>query len=245
MSSTPGKHTLSIDDAVAKVLNSAKTIKLRESIKPHEAKRVREAFALLADHRLPSNSTKTSERRDNYRRFLKQINDHDRGPQLVVICAVGIGQSAIASMREVARLNLPEEIKKRANALTDPTIDKIAAEYLSSNVNPSSYIETCVPQQTGLSQPSQSHRPALPPSDADGTLPERPEQQLPGYRTGLFSGRVFELTLHDVQAILMSGQAGSKVWLTETYDNQSLPFIAINISQEMCNYFSTQRHQVA
>ncbi|QSS62705.1 hypothetical protein I7I51_02444 [Histoplasma capsulatum] len=83
---------------------------------------------------------------------------------------------------------------------------------VSPNVNPSSYIETCVPQQTGLSQPSQSHRPALPPSDADGTLPERPEQQLPGYQTG----RVFELTLHDVQAILMSGQAGSKVWLTET-----------------------------
>ncbi|QSS65471.1 hypothetical protein I7I51_06314 [Histoplasma capsulatum] len=158
MSSTPGKHTLSIDDAVAKVLNSAKTIKLRESVKPHEAKRVREAFALLADHRLPSNSTKTSERRDNYRRFLKQVNDHDRGPQFVVICAVGLGQSAIASMREVARLNLPEEIKKRANALTDPTIDKIATEYR----------------------------------------------------------RVFELTLHDVQAILMSGQAGSKVWLTET-----------------------------
>ncbi|OAX79335.1 hypothetical protein ACJ72_06342 [Emergomyces africanus] len=47
MSSTPGKHILSIDDAVAKPLKSAETIKLRESVKLHEAKRVREAFALL------------------------------------------------------------------------------------------------------------------------------------------------------------------------------------------------------
>lgn len=61
---------------------------------------------------------------------------------------------------------------------------------------------------------------------------------------GLLSGRVFELTLQDVQAILSSDQVGSKVWLTETYGNQSLPTITLTISQELCIYFSAQRHQV-
>ncbi|OJD18552.1 hypothetical protein ACJ73_08713 [Blastomyces percursus] len=61
---------------------------------------------------------------------------------------------------------------------------------------------------------------------------------------GLLSGRVFELTLQDVQAILSSDQVGSKVWLTETYGNQSLPTITLTVSQELCIYFSTQRHQV-
>jgi hypothetical protein len=107
---------LSLDGAVAKVL------------KPHEGNRIHEAFALLAGPPKLSNSTKTSERQDNYRRFLKQINNHDCGPQFVVICAVGLGQSAINLMKD-ARFNLPEEIKKRAIALSDLIFNKIVAEH--------------------------------------------------------------------------------------------------------------------
>ncbi|OCL10329.1 hypothetical protein AOQ84DRAFT_427450, partial [Glonium stellatum] len=80
----------SIDSAITKLLTTAKTIKLREGVKPHERKRIQEAFDILTKLSEPP-SLKTGERRESYQHFLKRINN-DCGPQMVIISAVGGNQ---------------------------------------------------------------------------------------------------------------------------------------------------------
>ncbi|KAK2796446.1 hypothetical protein FQN50_009557 [Emmonsiellopsis sp. PD_5] len=224
--------SLSIDQAIAKLLTTAETIKLRKGVKPHEGKRIQQAFALLT-RRPTSNSVKTAGRVDKYQHFLEAISDYDRGPQLAVNCAVGLGQSAIAAMKEHTRLHLPVEIAKHTDALTDPRIRDIAGEYSA---------EAEVPSTTGperavsrISQPRQMQA-SVPPEPSPFVQEQPPAeyalqsateegrdrhgyQQVQGHQTSPFSGRIFELTLQDAQAILVSDQVGSEVWLTETYGN--------------------------
>lgn len=119
-------QSLSIDKALAKIRTAAETIKLRESVKPHERKRIEEAFTILSQSS-ESPSVKTGKRRDAYRHFLQHIRN-TCGSQLVVISAVGIGQSAIAGMKENARLRLPLEITKCANSLKSSIVHTIAEE---------------------------------------------------------------------------------------------------------------------
>ena len=123
----PQFQPLSINTALSKLFTEVETIKLREGVKPHQAKRIKKAFVLLEQFSEPS-SLRTGERRDYYKRFLKRISD-DCGAQLVVICVVGLGQSAIASMREPTRLRLQVEIKKYEKALKCPILDRLAEEY--------------------------------------------------------------------------------------------------------------------
>ncbi|EEQ88991.2 uncharacterized protein BDCG_04111 [Blastomyces dermatitidis ER-3] len=232
---------LSVDDAMAKLFKAAETIKLRGNIKPHEEKRIRGAFALLAGERKPVPSTKTGERRDTFRDFLMKLNDHDCGPQFVMLCVVGLGQSVIASMKEAIRLRLPLEIKDHERTLTGPVLQHLTEECLKKK---SEAPVADLQYRTELQQPSKSLGGGAPLGSGQTDFISDVLQIERQSQTGLLSGRLFELTLQDVQAILSSDQVGSKVWLTETYGNQSLPTITLTISQELCIYFSAQRHQV-
>ncbi|KAK2752497.1 hypothetical protein FQN54_008090 [Arachnomyces sp. PD_36] len=154
-------QSLSLDDSIAKLYETVEIIKLREAVKPHEDKRIQGAFA-FTEQRKPS-SSKTSERWENYRRFLKKIND-DCGPQLVLICAVSLGQTAIAGMKEHNRLRLPLEVKKHEHALKSPIIQKLAEEYFPSTVDAATESERSISwgsQQTGLQQPTETHQSIL------------------------------------------------------------------------------------
>ncbi|RAL06787.1 uncharacterized protein BO97DRAFT_326548, partial [Aspergillus homomorphus CBS 101889] len=61
---------------------------------------------------------------------------------------------------------------------------------------------------------------------------------------GTLSGRVFALTQEDARVIATSDQIAGQVWLTEPFDNASLSFITIPVTDEMSLHFSTQRHQI-
>ena len=98
-----------------------------------------------------------------------------------------------------------------------------------------------------LPQSTQSHQSTLPERSspvtrAYGEHPELPTLQLDVCESQ--TGRVFELTLQDAQAIVMSDQVLGGVWLTEPYRSQSLPSITITVSEELCAYFSAQRNRV-
>jgi len=62
--------------------------------------------------------------------------------------------------------------------------------------------------------------------------------------TGSLSGRVFALTMDDIQFVINSNQVAGSIWMTEPYDNESSPFITITISPGACLFFGAQRHQV-
>ncbi|OJD11908.1 hypothetical protein AJ78_07414 [Emergomyces pasteurianus Ep9510] len=156
----------------------------------------------------------------------------------------------IASMKEAIRLRLSLEIKDYERTLTGPVLQHLTEECLkktSSTTHTALESEASIADLQYKTELQQSSKPlekgALLGSGQMNFILnvlqlERQSQ------TGLLSERLFELTLQDVQAILSSDQVGSKVWLTETYDNQSLSTITLTISQELCIYFSAQRHQV-
>lgn len=167
MASTRRRHQpLSIEEALSRVSTAAETIKLRESVKPHESKRIREAFNLL--EQLP---VENGEKRGHYRHFLKKVNEKC-GPQMVVICVVGLGQSTITNMKEYARLRLPLEIKKRHQALKDRVLDSIVETHrVKVPRNTSAHLESQSPLNLQASQYTDCVADAQPPQS---TLTQQP-----------------------------------------------------------------------
>jgi hypothetical protein len=241
--------SLSIVEAINKIQAAVEEINLRGGVKDHERKRVREAFAMLAQSPGPS-SGKTGKRRGSYLRFLQQV-DKDCGSQLVVASSVGIGLSGIASMKELTRLRLPLEIKKHERALKSPALQAVADEYRTAG------LENCFPHKfvQHLTRPpvpsnastvdvpsTQSHRPVPAPEQSYSEQLERPSIPLDMF--GSQTSRVFELTLEDAQAIITSQQVLGRVLLMEPHSKQTLPFITVTLTEELCGYFTVKRNRV-
>ena len=213
-------------------------INLRGGVKDHERKRVEEAFAMLAQSLGPS-SGKTGKRRGSYLHFLQQVNKHC-GSQLVVASSVGIGQSAIAGMKELSRLRLPLEIKKHERALKSSTLQTVAEECRTQVPSNASTVD--VPS-------TQSHRPVPTEPDAPVSSEQSYSEQseLPSIPLDIFgsqSSRVFELTLEDAQGIIASRQVLERVLLIEPHRKQTLPFITVTLTEELCGYFTAKRNRV-
>jgi phosphoribosylformimino-5-aminoimidazole carboxamide ribonucleotide (ProFAR) isomerase len=122
---------MSIDEAITKIKTAVEVINFRGGVRDHEKKRVKEAFAMLAQPPGPlsgKKSGKTSKRREIYLQFLRRVNEQC-GSQLVVASSVGIGQSAIAGMKELTRLRLSLEIKKHERALKSPSLQRVTTEF--------------------------------------------------------------------------------------------------------------------
>ncbi|KAI9715649.1 MAG: hypothetical protein M1812_005801 [Candelaria pacifica] len=58
------------------------------------------------------------------------------------------------------------------------------------------------------------------------------------------TGDVYGLTIRDARAISMSDQIRGTIWLTNTYNADSSPFITIPISRELSDQLATQRLQM-
>ena len=119
------RHTpLTAEAAVTKLLEISKLICSRNGVKQNEGTRIQEAFKLVASSSSKAIS-KTDLRRNSYQRFLKRV-EVVNGVQAIVLCAVGLGQSAVANMRDKERLQLLSEIKKRGKALKSPLFQNLA-----------------------------------------------------------------------------------------------------------------------
>lgn len=51
------------------------------------------------------------------------------GLEMVTLCAVGLGKSTVAAMKDRVRLQLPSRIKLKADTLGRPILRKLADEY--------------------------------------------------------------------------------------------------------------------
>ena len=56
------------------------------------------------------------------------------------------------------------------------------------------------------------------------------------------SGRVFQLTVQDIETVARSSHVRGEIWLTDPY-NKSSPFITIPITQKMTQSFASKRPQ--
>lgn len=122
-----------IKGAIDRLLTTIETIELRQPdnddesngiIKPHEHKRIKDAIHLAQQPALRTESA-ADRRREYYRRFLKRIDDYE----LIVACALALGQTFIGKMREASRVRLPKEVKKYSKELRSRVIRDITREY--------------------------------------------------------------------------------------------------------------------
>ncbi|KAJ5166060.1 hypothetical protein N7492_006356 [Penicillium capsulatum] len=130
MKKSARKHdysSLTITEALSQLLDAAEMIELRQSVKPHEEKRITGAFHLINQPEYDP-KTKSDQRRENFKHLLKKLRA-DCGPELVIACALGLGQTAFANMREVYRLRLPNEVTKRKEKFKSPYIQGLAKSY--------------------------------------------------------------------------------------------------------------------
>ena len=128
---------LSASEAVEKLIDTSKLIGYREDVRPQEAKRIQDALALMAETSGERGASQAAERRNSYRWLLKKVKD-GVGPQLVLLHAVGLGQSAIGGMTDRVRLEFLEAIKEQEESLKSAILQKLAEKYFVSGSSNSS-----------------------------------------------------------------------------------------------------------
>lgn len=121
--------SLSLEEALGKLRRASVIIKSCEGVKQHEGKRIREALSLVNMPPACAPSVlKTSERQDSYQQFLRKV-ENLCGLEIVTLCAVALGKSAVASMRDHVRLCLPSNIKIEEDTLKCSILPKLIEEY--------------------------------------------------------------------------------------------------------------------
>lgn len=117
-------------DALKKLFDTSKSIQTREDVRLKDAKRIKDAFTLMAEPREPSIAgvSQATKRRERYRWLLRKVEDAV-GAQLVVLCAVGLGLYEIGRMKELCRMDLVTQIKQQNNALKSAVLQRIADMY--------------------------------------------------------------------------------------------------------------------
>ncbi len=117
----------SVETVVNKLHGSLQAIRFHDGVKPQEEKRIQEAFSLLSEPQGRA-ETKTQERRECYRELLKNLH-RAVGLQAVVLWAVGLGQSAVANMKERLKIDLVAAVKAQKEALSCAVLEKLVEEY--------------------------------------------------------------------------------------------------------------------
>lgn len=117
----------SVETAINKLLESLQAIRFHDGVKPQEEKRIQEAFILLLEPQKRV-ETKTQERQQCYRELLTNLH-REVGLQAVVLCAVGLGQSAVANMRERLKIDLVAAVKAQKEVLSCAILEKLVEKY--------------------------------------------------------------------------------------------------------------------
>lgn len=247
---------LSTQGALDRLSHASRAIQRRNGVKDKEAKRIRDAVALL-QRGCPVDS-RGENRQKIYLEFLRKVLELS-GRSMVVLCAVGLGLSVIAIAKDSVRLNLPYEIKDNTS-LDNAVLCRLANQYFNTDIGP-------VSAHTG---PQTVTRPLFGPQsvsvgspDCEQDQEEHGRQQLdpalstpgtnqdpPIIRSGVqqetvsLTGDVYELAPEDIRQIIASDQISGKIWLTDTYGVNTTSFVTIPITNELTNQLIIHRPRV-
>lgn len=122
---------LSVEKAVDKLIDASKVIQNRMGVKPAEDKRVNAALTLLAGP--------FSKQHEVYLNFLRRVQKV-MGLSMVVLCAAGLGPSAIIGMRDRIRVDLPCAMKEREDELKSDVLQGLTDTYSATCMFGSSLI---------------------------------------------------------------------------------------------------------
>jgi hypothetical protein len=137
------------------------------------------------------------------------------GKGIISLYAVGLGQSVIGRMRDSVRFDLATNIKEQI-----------------SNLKCSSLEDVCE-----KSQP-------VPVLDNQSLAPVNNHTIVSTNQQVSHVGDIYELTLEDARAIVLSDQVRGQIWLTDSYDPNAISFILIPISDELKTQYIIQ-HSMA
>ncbi|QSS60572.1 hypothetical protein I7I51_05372 [Histoplasma capsulatum] len=112
----------SVKRAMDSLVATSESIQYRDRLKPSEVKRIRDAVTLAMEPNSPE--SEASSRREKYWEFLRRI-DKICGAGIVMLCAAGLGQSAIGIMGERVRIDVVTKIKQREAELKPSVLSAI------------------------------------------------------------------------------------------------------------------------
>lgn len=123
---------ISLDQAVDKLIDASKVVQHRMGVKPAEEKRVNDAFKLLAAGP-PAAGSKGARQQEVYLNFLRRIQKV-LGLSMVVLCAVGLGPSAVSGMRDRVRVDLPFKVKEREDEFKNDILQSLADAFSAKSM---------------------------------------------------------------------------------------------------------------
>ena len=116
-----------VNSTIDKLIDTSTVIQLRMGVRSAEENRISEAFTLLAEGP-PPESSKGAKQRVVYLEFLQRVQKVV-GHSMVVLCAVGLGPSAVSAMRDRVRVGLPHAMKEREDAFKRDILNGLANTY--------------------------------------------------------------------------------------------------------------------
>ena len=117
-----------IRDITNLLTKHSKTILRRQELSKQEVARVKHSFDVLQFRATDSSASKTTTRQKHYYAFLKRVQELC-GDQMVVLCAVALGQSIVGDFSTAVRLELPAKMKEKSSTLNCPLLNNFAEEY--------------------------------------------------------------------------------------------------------------------
>jgi hypothetical protein len=127
----PQEGITQVEKAIDKLIDASKVMQHRPGLKSTEEKRVNEAFTLLATGP-PSVNSKGAKQREIYLDFLRRVQKVV-GLSKVVLCAAGLGPSAVANMRDRVRVGLPFKMKEREEEFENDVLQSLADVYFAKS----------------------------------------------------------------------------------------------------------------
>ncbi|KAG4414251.1 hypothetical protein IFR04_012623 [Cadophora malorum] len=210
-----------VAEAWNKLVAAGKVLKLLGSLSDGEVARVTEAVEILQ-------MAQISQRRRKYKLLLHSIHGL-LGPQGVLLCAVALGQVKAVDMKSSDRTGLITRIETNKNSVevNHPAFQALAVTHEIPNS-----INDVIQQPSSVDRQSTKRKRRMGESQNQVQIPEP---------TAALTGDVYELTFQDVQAVITSDQIRGRMWLTDTYDVNTSPFITIPISRKLRDQFTSQR----
>ena len=96
-------------------------------LKPAEEERVRYAFAMVISKAPPTDTTR-AKNRNEYISFLQRVHTILGLPKLV-LCAAGLGPSAVVNMKDRTRVDLPFAMKEREGEFESNVLQNVANSF--------------------------------------------------------------------------------------------------------------------
>ncbi|KAJ5533412.1 hypothetical protein N7513_004801 [Penicillium frequentans] len=119
--------SLTIDEAISKLLDASNLVRKRGEFKATEAKRVICAF----DHlRGDDTASQGNVRLQNYVKFLRRVEEI-AGAAMVTLGAAALGQAAVYTMTDRVRTELPFSILERKSDLQHDVLQALTSQYSS------------------------------------------------------------------------------------------------------------------